>query len=106
MSVPRHRVLSARERELLGRSTSTAHGLPARVYFDPEIFALERDTIFARRWVALAHAADVPEVGDVWPINFAGRDVVVVRGDDGRIRCFYNVCRHRGMTLVGEPCRV
>ena len=53
-------------------------------------------------WSGIAFEGDVPEVGDVYPVELAGVPLVVVRGRDREIRVFENVCRHRGMVLVQE----
>lgn len=83
----------------------TARGLPNEAYTDPEIFATERALIFARSWTCIGFAKDVPEAGDLRPVEFLGRPLLLVRNRQGAVRVFENVCRHRGMTLVGEPGR-
>ncbi|MBL7498385.1 aromatic ring-hydroxylating dioxygenase subunit alpha [Frankia sp. CNm7] len=47
----------------------------------------------------------MPDAGDVHPMMVAGRPLVMVRGEDGQVRVFHNVCRHRGMRLVDAPAR-
>lgn len=84
-------------------TTESAEGLPARVYVKPEFFELERQTLFRNGWVAAAFEQDVPEPGDVFPTTVAGWELLFVRGRDGQVRCFHNICRHRGMKLVREP---
>lgn len=103
MTVCNASILTPDERTALFRDTSEAQGLPGRVYYDPAIYEAERTTIFTKYWVGAAFASDVPRPGDVIPINLAGRELIVVRGNDGKVRCFYNLCRHRGMKLVTQP---
>ena len=88
----------------LFRPTGEALGLPGNLYGDA-FFALERDRIFTRRWVVVAVGANLPEPGSVYPVELAGRPLLLVRGNDGVIRCFHNICRHRAMKLVAEPCQ-
>jgi Rieske 2Fe-2S family protein len=76
-----------------------ARPLPAHVYWDDEVFAFEEESIFAPAWRCVGHTGDLPSPGS-WilaPLTPAG--VLLVRGDDGEIRAFHNVCRHRGATL-------
>ena len=74
--------------------------LPAWTYRDPEFFALERERVFAASWQIVCHASDVPDAGDWHTLDILGESVIVVRGSDGVLRGFTNVCRHRGSRLV------
>lgn len=74
--------------------------LPARYYTDPEIFARARERIFLRSWHYVCHATNVPEPGDYYAFTLLDQDLFVTRGRDGQLRCFYNVCQHRGHSLV------
>ncbi len=79
-----------------------ARGLPNEFYTDPEMFAIEREAVFARNWACLGFAKDVAEPGYAKPIEFAGAPLLLVRDRDDTVRVFQNVCRHRGMILVRE----
>jgi len=102
MSIQGEQVLTVDEREALFRPTETAHGLPGRVYFDPEIYERERLTVFTKYWVAAGFGSDIPESGDVMPVTIAGRELILVRTSEGTVKCFHNLCRHRGMKLVSQ----
>ena len=65
-----------------------------------EFFALEIERLFKRRWLLAAHVSDVSEAGDYVTFEAFGESALVVRGSDGRVRAFHNVCRHRGARLV------
>jgi phenylpropionate dioxygenase-like ring-hydroxylating dioxygenase large terminal subunit len=80
-----------------------AVGLPAWIYSDPEFFELEKRTIFRTSWQVVCHVNDVPRPGDYHSFDFLGESVIVVRGDDGQIRSFHNVCRHRAARLLDGP---
>lgn len=82
-----------------------ASGLPNAAYWSEDWFALEQERIFRRNWVFAGASAQIPEPGDVKPIEIGGLPMMLVRGSDGEIRAFQNVCRHRGMQLVSEACR-
>lgn len=86
--------------------TAEARGLPNEVYTSDEYFARERDSLFARTWACIGRASDVPEPGDVCPLDLMGLPLVLVRDGDGILRVFHNVCSHRGNRLVAEACRV
>lgn len=90
------------EREPLFRPTGRAAGLPGRAYYDPAFYETERHTIFSKNWMGIGFAADVPDAGDIQPISVAGWELITVRQKDGSIKCFHNICRHRGMRLVKE----
>src|SRR5437588_3781510 len=77
--------------------------LPGRYYTSPEIYAEEQERIFAARWICVGRAAEIPAAGDYVLRTIAGESVIVVRGRDGALRAFYNVCRHRGTRLCEEP---
>ena len=79
---------------------SAATNMPPAMYHDDEILTLERDRVFARDWVSPGLAAEIPKPGDRLTWSIADRPVFCVRGTDGSIRTFSNVCRHRMMTLV------
>ncbi len=80
-----------------------ARNLPAALYADPQVFALDRDRIFRRMWLCVAREEDLPDAGDFVTAEVAGDPILLVRGEDGRARAFHNVCRHRGACLVSAP---
>jgi nitrite reductase/ring-hydroxylating ferredoxin subunit len=82
------------------RPLAKATTLPARFYTDPDVFAAEREAIFARSWISVARLEDLAVTGDYVTFAIAGEPVVVVRDRDGALRAFSNVCRHRNMTIV------
>jgi len=77
--------------------------LPAWLYSDSEFFDVECARILRPSWQIVCHQNDVPQPGDFHTIDYLGESVIVVRGDDGLIRAFTNVCRHRAMRLLEAP---
>jgi len=71
-------------------------------YSSQEVFQRERDTIFARCWLYLGHASEVPKAGDFMARNVGGRDLIFTRDRDGKARAMFNACTHRGSTLCRE----
>jgi choline monooxygenase len=74
---------------------SRAWTLPAQLYCDPAVFAEEKERIFAQTWQVVGHHDQVRNAGDYSTTELAGEPLLIVRGSDGKVRCFYNVCRHR-----------
>jgi len=64
-------------------------------YYDPDLYRLELERIFARSWSFVGSTSDLARPGDYFTVDVAGEPVVVARGKDDRIRAFSNVCRHR-----------
>ena len=83
----------AKPRDVLPADAMT---LPSRYYTDPSIFAREMERFFFSMWVCAGRATDIPAAGDFFLREVAGQSVVITRGEDGRVRAFYNTCRHRG----------
>jgi phenylpropionate dioxygenase-like ring-hydroxylating dioxygenase large terminal subunit len=78
--------------------------IPAKPYYDPEWFELERQAIFLRTWIQVGHVSELPRPG-TWikrDLEFANASILIVRGKDGEIRAFHNLCTHRGTQLVEE----
>ena len=77
--------------------------LPGRYYADPAVFALEQSRIFEATWFAVARSADLASPGSFRTADVGRESVIVIRGRDGALRAFLNVCRHRGARLCTEP---
>ncbi len=77
--------------------------LPGWIYSDPEFHALELERVFRPSWQIVCHLNDLVQPGDYRTIDYCGESVIVIRGADGVVRAFANVCRHRAMRLVEGP---
>lgn len=77
-------------------------GLPAWSFFSPEMLEAEKELLFRRHWQAVCHVNDVPKAGDYIAMDLVGERALIVRGEDGQVRAFHNLCRHRGSRVVGE----
>lgn len=73
--------------------------IPKSRYTSPEFFARELEEMWTRTWHIACSVDHVAETGDVYEYRFGPYSVIVVRGDDDRLRAFQNVCRHRGNSL-------
>jgi choline monooxygenase len=83
---------------------SQASTIPAAWYVDPRISELERVSVFSKTWQLVARTDQVQAPGQFVSSTVAGEPIVVVRGNDGALRAFYNVCRHHAAAVVTQPC--
>lgn len=88
------------------RPVEEAHNLPGVLYSEPQVFAAERSDLFASSWIQVARDEDFDRAGAFVSATVAGSPVLLVQGDDGEIRGFHNVCRHRGACVVEEASGV
>jgi choline monooxygenase len=83
---------------------SRAFTIPASWYVDSRVGELERLNVFGRTWQLVARTSQLQNPGDFISTHLMGEPIVVVRGEDGRLRAFYNVCRHHAAAVVTQPC--
>jgi choline monooxygenase len=76
--------------------------LPARLYHDAEFYEAERQAIFFNQWLVYAHESLFDEPGKHLTRTMAGWPVFVIRGKDGALKAFHNVCRHRAANILRE----
>jgi Rieske 2Fe-2S family protein len=79
-----------------------ARTLPGEYYTSAGILAEERDVLFGRQWNCAGRASAVAEPGAFIVRDVAGESIIVVRGRDGVLRAFFNVCRHRGTRICDQ----
>jgi phenylpropionate dioxygenase-like ring-hydroxylating dioxygenase large terminal subunit len=87
-------------RASMAAAPSAARSLPAWLYTDPRFFALERERLFRHAWQIVCHVGDIPNPGDYHAFDFLDEKVVTLRGGDGAVRSFHNLCRHRASRLA------
>ena len=80
----------------------TSFTLPSEYYTSPEVFEREKEAIFYRTWQYVAHRSAFADPGDYVTLRICDQYVFVIKGGDGILRAFYNVCRHRGHELLSE----
>jgi phenylpropionate dioxygenase-like ring-hydroxylating dioxygenase large terminal subunit len=79
-----------------------AYTLPAKYYTSEQVFEYEKEHIFAKTWLCLCHGSEVANNNDYVTRKVVGENIAVVRGKDGVLRAFYNVCPHRGHELLKD----
>ena len=77
--------------------------LPGWTYRDPEFFAAEMERVIRPSWQIVCHVNEIAQPGEYRTLDYLGESVIVIRGQDGEVRAFTNVCRHRAMRLVQGP---
>jgi phenylpropionate dioxygenase-like ring-hydroxylating dioxygenase large terminal subunit len=78
------------------------HDIPTERHTSDEFHALEQEYLWPKTWVIAGRAEDVPNPGDYFTFSDLGVPLLIVRGTDGQIRCFYNTCQHRGAPVVRD----
>ncbi|MCS6863792.1 MAG: SRPBCC family protein [Gemmataceae bacterium] len=81
-----------------------ASTIPSSWYTAPEVYQLERDVVFAQTWQIVGRRDQVAQPGQYLTADIAGEPILVIRGDDGTLRGFFNVCRHRAARLCTTEC--
>ncbi len=99
-----HDYVSQSDLDALQRPTSQAHGLPAKIYYDPGFWELEKEKLFSKTWMACAFESDLPAPGSVFPVSLCGWEIVLTRDGAGKLSAFHNICRHRSMRVANQPC--
>ena len=77
-------------------------GIPAWSYTNEELLEAEKEQLFRRHWQLICHVNDIPEPGDFFTSELVSERALVVRGHDGVVRAFHNLCRHRGSRVMAE----
>lgn len=78
----------------------SSKSLPSHVYNSPEIYELELDRVFYRKWLCVCHESELPNPGDAIVQEVGNRSVIILRTDGDDLRAFYNVCAHKGTRLL------
>jgi phenylpropionate dioxygenase-like ring-hydroxylating dioxygenase large terminal subunit len=74
--------------------------LPGWIYRDAEFLEAEKERVFATSWQIMCHLSDIPKPGDYHTLDFLGEPLVAVRGQEGGVKAFFNVCRHRAARIL------
>jgi carnitine monooxygenase subunit len=78
------------------------NGLPGWTYHSDAFLELEKEEIFRKHWQIACHVSDIPKAGDFVALDICGERSIVLRGKDGEVRAFHNLCRHRGSRVVSD----
>ena len=84
----------------LGEKPELSYTLPSEYYLSPEVYEYEKENIFYRTWQYVTHEVMLPDPGDYITVPICDENIFVIRSADGKLRAFYNVCRHRAHELL------
>ena len=84
-------------------AAGAASTIPSDWYTDPARHRFERDAVFAPSWQCVARVEQLRDPGQFVAFEFAGESILLVRGTDGVLHSFFNVCRHRAAPIAEEP---
>ncbi|HEX9449028.1 MAG TPA: Rieske 2Fe-2S domain-containing protein, partial [Dongiaceae bacterium] len=87
-------------RDYSERAYDQAWSMPRDFYIDPAVLALEQRHLFAREWICVGRIEELAQPADFMTFQIGTEPVVLVHGDDRKIRAFSNVCRHRGALIA------
>jgi phenylpropionate dioxygenase-like ring-hydroxylating dioxygenase large terminal subunit len=73
--------------------------IPAHIYNDADLFALERERLFARAWTFVGHESEIPHDGDYVVRRVLDDSFIIARDSRGRVHALFNMCLHRGMQV-------
>lgn len=80
-----------------------AVALPAEVYWSPEVYRLEQQSIFGKYWYYVGHVSQLGEAGSYFTVEIAEQPIVILRNKVGELRAFFNICTHRaGPVALGS----
>jgi len=83
-----------------GSESNIKRNLAQKYYIDANIFEQEKEHIFFKNWLIAGHQSQIPNIGDYYTTKILGQGLIFMRGRDGQVRGFYNVCPHRGHELI------
>jgi glycine betaine catabolism A len=77
--------------------------LPGPFFFDPALYQRDLDRIWRQGWLFAGHSCEIPAPGAYFVLNLDRESVIIIRDEDGKVRAWHNVCRHRGSLLCDAP---
>ena len=92
--------------DAIRKSISKARGLPNARYTNEIIYDEEKHALLFNQWAGLAVVSEVLEPGDAIPTTFLDVPLLLLRDKYGQVHVLQNICRHRGMILIEEPCKI
>lgn len=98
-----NQVIQMQQRAVIGELTedpARSAALPGYLYSDPAVLEAEKTRLFYKSWQCIGHESEVPKSGDYLCARIVDQNLFVLRGADGQLRAFYNVCQHRAHELL------
>jgi carnitine monooxygenase subunit len=92
----------ARQETAAGTGAESMRALDASFYTDPRVFERDKQQILFRTWQYAGHVSQVEKPGDYFAFSVCDQNLFTLRGSDGVVRSFFNVCMHRAHPLVAD----
>ncbi|MEM8647790.1 MAG: aromatic ring-hydroxylating dioxygenase subunit alpha [Pseudomonadota bacterium] len=86
--------------DMFDADAGRSYTLPAWMYYEPETLSEERDAIFLKSWIYVAHSSELKEPGHYVTAEIVDQRIYVIRTRAGDLKAFFNVCQHRGHSLL------
>ena len=83
-------------------NTGVAHGLPRHYYLSEEIYQQELERVFKRQWLVAGHISLAGNPGDYFVKQVGPESMIIAHDKSGKMRAYFNVCRHRGYQILGD----
>ncbi|MBW2269087.1 MAG: aromatic ring-hydroxylating dioxygenase subunit alpha [Deltaproteobacteria bacterium] len=90
------------EEEIPGLLSEDGTWVSRRLFFDADLYEIEKHRVFARSWLMVGHESQIPNPGDFFLSSMGEESVLVVRDNEGKVRVHLNSCPHRGMPVCRE----
>ncbi len=84
------------------RNRKPGYSLDQPFYIDPAYHQVDLEQIWYKDWLFVGHDCEIPGTGNYFTVQVGAYAIVVVRGEDGKIRALHNSCRHRGSRVCLE----
>ncbi len=75
------------------------YSLPQPFYTDERLFQIDMQEIFHKEWLIAGMTCEIPTKGNFLTLQIGKNPIIVIRGAEGQVHAFHNVCRHRGSRL-------
>ena len=82
--------------DMFDADAGRSYTLPAWMYYEPDTLREERDAIFLKSWIYVAHVSELAEPGQYVTAEIVDQRIYVIRTRAGELKAFFNVCQHRG----------
>ena len=103
--MPRLKVVAREREDRFHADPERSFTMASHYYTSSEVHEREKEAIFYRAWNLVGHVGQLPDIGSYFACRVHDQNLFAVRGKDGELRAFYNVCQHRGHELLkGEGC--
>ena len=84
----------------LAANTRVGYSFEQEFYTSEAVFKADFEQVISQKWIVAGHVSRIPNKGDYFLFRIGAEQIIVIRENEGSVRAFFNVCRHRGSTSV------